>query len=277
MMNDSLTVYLCRCHSNTVPNMALSILFTLATIGFAASIFWFKKQQAVARTRALEAVASEIQLPFEEKDSFGLIAQLKGFDLFKRERRRKWFRNGKIANVMRSKVGETEVYLFDYIYVVSTGKSSKKVAQTVFFANDKNWYLPNFRLKPETWWHKVLGKLGAKTDINFSENPEFSDKYWLTGELESLIRKQFGPELQQFLSERPPTHLEGNNYYLLAYKPGTAIGASQTKAFFDHCCQLVKLLQKEGGQTLFQLADVTTPEGEPLPEVVKTMDKLERD
>lgn len=269
-------LYLCGSCFTIFIDMGLGILFMLASIGVAASVLWLKNKQAIARTMMLQGLAAELQLPFAEKDPFGLLAQLQGFDLLKRERS-KWFRKGKITNVMRGMVGETEVYLFDYTYIVSTGKSSKKVQQTVFFANDKNWYLPNFKLKPEHWWHKILGKLGAKTDINFSENPEFSEKYWLTGEMEDLIRKQFGPELQQFLSERPPTHLEGNNYYLLAYKPKQALSLADTKLFFDQSCELVKLLQKNGGQPLFQLAEITRPQEIPLSEEMKQIEKLERE
>lgn len=257
--------------------MSVAILFALASISVAASVLWFKKQREIARTKALEALAADLKLSFEFKDPFGLIEQLKAFDLFRRERKARIFRNGKITNVMRGMVEDTEVYLFDYTYVVSNGKSSRQVRQTVFFANNRNWYLPNFRLKPETWWHKVLGALGAKTDINFSENPEFSEKYWLTGELEQLVRQQFGPELQAFLSEQPPTHVEGNNYYMLAYKPGTAIRPEQLPAFFEHCCQLVALLRKEGLPTLLQMAEVPRESETPLPEPLKTPDPLTRE
>ena len=99
-------------------------------------------------------------------------------------------------------------------------KSARRVSQTVFFANDKKWFLPNFRLRPERWWHKILSGIGAQKDINFEENRAFSDKFWLKSEFEGLVREQFTPALQQFMMEKPPVHLEGNNYYLLAYKPG---------------------------------------------------------
>jgi hypothetical protein len=234
-------------------------LFILLGLTIAAIGFFVKYQPQKARTHALQSLAAQMNLPFWEKDSFGLGTQLQEFDLFRRERSR-WSRKGRITNVIRSAVGDTDVYLFDYSYLVSTGKSVHRITQTVFFANDRQWSLPNFRLKPETWWHKVLGQLGIKKDINFEETPEFSEKYWLTGEVEGHIRAHFSPELRTFLTERPPTHIEGNNYYLVAYKPKKAIAPEQTKAFFEHCCSLVTQLQQSGGQELLQLAEIKVPE-----------------
>jgi hypothetical protein len=93
-------------------------------------------------------------------------------------------------------------------------------------------------------------------DINFPENPDFSDKFWLTGGIESMIREQFNPDIQAFLSERPPATIEGNNYYLIAYKPRTVLDAAQAKTFFEHCCQLTQMMQKKEGEALLELAEL---------------------
>lgn len=240
-------------------------VFLTAFAAFAVGLLYLSVRREAQRRADRARLAQELGLAFFEKDGLGLLPQLKNFDLFSRERR--WFgRNGKITNVMRGKVGDTDVYLFDYAYVVSTGKSSHTVRQTVFFADDKNWFLPNFRLKPETWWHKVLGKIGTHRDIGFPENPDFSDKFWVTGEFEQLTRQTFGPEVQAFLAERPPVHMEGSNYYYLAYKPGKTLNAAEARTFFEHCCALVEVLKKDGGQEeLLQLVElkkeeVTLPE-----------------
>ena len=147
-----------------------AILFALSFIG---TVFGLKHRAEVVRTQAMEKLAQSLGLSFTAKDSFGLVRQLQEFNLFKRERSR-WFRKGKVTNVMRGRVGETEVYLFDYTYIVQAGKTPKQIAQTVFFADDKTWFLPNFHLKPENWWLKLKSKLGMSTDINFEENPDFS-------------------------------------------------------------------------------------------------------
>lgn len=231
------------------------IVFSVFALGFASSVLWYKRKAAIARTLAMEELAQMLGLSFLGKDSFGLGKQLQGFELFKRERTR-WIAKGKVNNVMRGLVGETDVYLFDYSYTVQAGKSQKTISQTVFFANDKNWYLPGFHLKPEKWWHKLQAKLGIGTDINFKENPNFSEKYWLKGTYEDLVRDQFTPELQGFLSEKPPAHLEGNNYYLIGYKPRKKMDTIEAQIFFRHCCDIVRFLQKKGNLELLDLAEL---------------------
>jgi hypothetical protein len=116
--------------------------------------------------------------------------------------------------------------------------------------------LPNFKIRPETWWHKVLTAIGLKNDINFHENPDFSSRFWLTGKIEEMIRGKFGPELQQFFCERPPAHLEGSNYYLIAYKPNKVLNPDEARLFFEHCCQLVSLMKKQGNDEVLSFAEM---------------------
>ena len=219
-----------------------------------STVFIWKSRQDNRRLAEINRLGKELDLAVLPKDALGLGRQLQQFELFSRERS-SWLRNGRVSYVLRGQIEDTEVYLFDYTYVVSTGKSAHRVSQTVFFANDKNWYLPDFHLKPETWWHKVLKTIGWKDDINFSESPDFSDKFWLTSNFEQLIREQFTPTLQHFLLERPPVHIEGRNYYLVAHKPGKVLQADEARNFFEQCCEMVKMLKKEGKTELLNLAE----------------------
>jgi len=220
-----------------------------------ATVFSFATKRKAQRKDAMQTLSNTMAATYSEEDSYGLAQQLNGFDLFSR-RHTGWLRNGSITNVMRSTVGETEVFLFDYTYMVSTGKSSHRIAQTVFFANDKKWYLPNFRMKPERWWHKLMSSMGMARDINFEENSDFSEKFWLKSEFESLVRQKFTPELQAFMLEKPPVNLEGENYYLLAYKPGKLLNPQEAKTFFENCCALTRLMQTEGRMELLELVEL---------------------
>jgi len=243
--------------------------FLTFMFAFAAGAVWLKKKRDAQRSAELQRLARDLDLSFTEKDSYSLVAQLRNLELFRHAGGRRWRRNGKVINVMRGHIGETEVFLFDYSYIISTGKSAHEVRQTVFFANDKNWYLPNFRLRPETWWHKVLATIGAGKDINFPENPDFSGKFWLTGEFEDLIRKQFDAGIQRLLTERPPLHLQGNNYYLIAYKPGKALNADEAQVFFEHCRQLVGLLKTKKPVELLDLAELQKEDMPEPPEMLR--------
>lgn len=235
----------------------LAFLPILLVGAFAAGVFAFKQKQRAARRAEMAALAAEHGLQFSPDDSLGLLAQLADLHLFRREKRWWGLRKGRISNVLRGQAGDgTDVFLFDYSYVVSRGKSSKEVKQTVFFAQNKNWYLPNFRLQPETWWHKVMARLGDRSDIDFDENPDFSEKFHLTAKFEDLTRELFSRPVQQFLTERPPVHMEGNNYYFLAYKPGKQLDPDEAKYYFDNCCELTQLLEREGKSELLSLVEI---------------------
>lgn len=146
--------------------MLIPILFLTAMVAFIAGMVWFVKKRETQRRSDLQDLAHELGLSFHEKDAFGLSRQLQAFDLFKLERK-KWGKSNRITNLMRGQVNGTDVCLFDYTYVVSTGKSTTTVRQTVFFANDKAFNLPDFRLKPENWWHKFWQKpASGKTSIS---------------------------------------------------------------------------------------------------------------
>ncbi|MDX1910217.1 MAG: hypothetical protein SFV22_01965 [Saprospiraceae bacterium] len=236
----------------------LSFLVPVSTMVFgllaAAFVVWRAKKRDAQQAESMQALAETLHCTYTPTDSFGLTQQLKGFELFKRERR--WFGKGKITHILRGMVGQTDVYMFDYTYTVQAGNSRKRITQTVFFANDKNWYLPNFRLRPESLWHKLQAGLGINKDINFEENPEFSDKFWLKSEFEDLVRQKFTPELQGFFLEKPPAHLEGSNYYLIAYKPRKRLSNKDALLFFQHCCQIVQMLHEEGKMELLDLAEL---------------------
>ncbi len=100
-----------------------------------------------------------------------------------------------------------------------------------------------------------MAKTGVGKDINFEDHPDFSNRFWLTGEIEDLIRQKFSPELQRFLTARPSIHLEGSNYYLIAYKPGKSLNADEAQVFFEQCCQVVKLMKEKEKTELMDLAE----------------------
>ena len=245
------------------------LFFTLLYYGAIASVIYFfiSRRRLVRKIRQdrLRGLANRMELQFLEEDRFGLKSQLNHFDLFRHERRWFFFNNTRISNVLYKKVGETDVYLFDYTYVKSYGKTNKRVTQTVFFANNRHWDLPDFKLKPETWWHKVKQTIGVDHDINFPDGPEFSDKFWLKGQFEEMVRNKFSPELRKFILEHPPAHVEGNNFYLISYKPGQKLEADEAEKFFDNQLELMRLLENEGKLELLNLADLKTQSADPIP------------
>src|SRR4029077_13545783 len=65
---------------------------------------------------------------------------------------------------------------FDYIYTVSSGKSSHTYRQTVYFRYSKELALPHFVMVPEKWYHRIGTYFGMQ-DIDFVQYPTFSKNY----------------------------------------------------------------------------------------------------
>lgn len=239
-----------------------AILLAIALIGaFGVIVAKYQDKQKAMRQAEMAELAAAHDLDFSETDNFGLTKLLSEFDIMERER--SWFANGKISNVLKGYYNGTEICIFDYTYTVSTGKSSRLVSQTIYFAQNKQWYLPNFKLKPETWLEKVKMKFGI-SDINFADSPEFSDQFWLTSEFEDLTRKVFSPKVRQFLLEKPPVHLEGNNFFFIAYKPEALLSGAEANVFIQHCKDLTDLLKSENK---FELLDLAEQKLEALPPI----------
>lgn len=85
-------------------------------------------------------------------------------------------------------------------------------------------------------------------------------RFHLTSNLEELARQKFSPELQKFLLGGPRIHVEGSNYYLIAYQPRKVFRSEEACAFFERCCQLTALLQGENKQELMNLVEWEAPE-----------------
>ncbi|MDV7396619.1 hypothetical protein RZS08_34805, partial [Arthrospira platensis SPKY1] len=77
----------------------------------------------------MQNVALQLGMKYQAADEWGVYRLLKDFRLFRRGGQRK------ITNLLSQREGwlESEAYIFDYRYVISTGKSSRVYKQTVFF------------------------------------------------------------------------------------------------------------------------------------------------
>ncbi|MBK9254461.1 MAG: hypothetical protein IPM42_03125 [Saprospiraceae bacterium] len=189
----------------------------------------FSKPADMIRLKAFEKFVFENNMNFSHTDEFGLKSLLEIFSLFKD------FRKGKITNLCSLRNGEftEDEYLFDFSYVVSTGKTTHTYRQTIYFVNSKLLALPYFKMKPEHFGHKLATLLGIE-DIDFTEYPVFSQKYHLKGDDEHFVRATFKDHVLKFFSQHHGWTIEAANYYLIFYK-------AQTLAHQDHLNDFFKV------------------------------------
>lgn len=189
---------------------------------------------------------TEVDLMPLDPSVSGWISQLRHLQLFRQGGGKK------LENLFGSKSFYSDQYLFDYSYVVSTGKSSHKFTQTVMFFDCRNLSLPDFFLKPENFFD-VLKEWFGFSDIDFFSHPDFSKDYRLTGDFESVIRYYFDEQVLGLLSQHKSFWMEASNFYLIIYKNKELIPAPQVPAFIRFCKMVYELFRLRSEQSRDEL------------------------
>lgn len=193
------------------------------------------------RTEALRSAAFELDMKFEEKDEYGMIALLRDFKLFRRGSRKT------ISNILTksSSLLEEKINVMDYRYTVQSNNSSRTIHQTVFFIQSKQLAMPQMLLKPEHFFHKIGAWLGMQ-DIDFEEHPEFSSAYLLQGEDEERIRRTMSNEaIVRFFTVEKNWCLESIGFFMILYQERKLIAASHLKTLYAKGMQLYEQLKTE--------------------------------
>jgi len=190
------------------------------TVALAGGIAWAANRARKARTEAMRLVATTMGFSFEETVSpeslgpFPLMAHGRG-------------RLGR--NALTGQLGGRPATICDYRYVVSSGKSSHEVNQTVVVFAD-NGGLPDFELRPENVFHK-LGAVFGYQDIDFDSNEEFSKRYLLRGQDEDAIRRAFNSSALMLLSSETGWSIQATAGRLLVFRSAKVTEASQVPSF----------------------------------------------
>ncbi len=191
------------------------------------------------RREAMQRVAYHLDMEYQEEDEWGLENQLQDFRLFKRGFR------GRIRHILRKQdaLMHYDLRIFDYRYLVWTGKSSRRVSQTIFFLESKSLALPQFWMQPETIFNKVGEYLGQQ-DIDFPDFPEFSRQYLLRGHDEEYIRTNFQESVLHYFNVHKGWCLEGIGYYMLLYRRKKLLQPGQIRDLFAEGNKVFDLLTR---------------------------------
>ncbi|MEQ8786580.1 MAG: hypothetical protein RIC55_09790 [Pirellulaceae bacterium] len=163
------------------------------------------------RREGIQKVADELGLPFFPNGDPTLIAQLGMFNLFSQGRSRKIF------NMLHGDTEEIGLGIFDYQFTTGSGKNSNTWKQTVVYFNSPNLNLPQFAMRPQSFFHKI-GKMFGYQDIDFDTHPVFSQNFILQGANEASVRALFTPELLTFFEGKTGISLEGQGAHLVFFR-----------------------------------------------------------
>lgn len=138
----------------------------------------------------------------------------------------------KIWNLLLGTSGDADVILFDYQFVMGSGKNQSYSTQTVLWLRSPELHLPRFLLKPEQFMDVVHGWVGGK-DFDFPSHPEFSRRFLLVGDDEATVRAAFTEPVLQFFEQMSGAWIEGNSDTLLFCRRRHRVAPEQIEAFLN--------------------------------------------
>ena len=130
---------------------------------------------------------------------------------------------------------------------ISVG-GQEDVVVTVMELTELEAAVPDFTLEPENLWSRISEMTFGK-DIDFTDHPGFSSKYYLRAGDEQAIRKFFRPDLLEFLTRREEMHVECGRNRLLLYKRMDVVSPAEILQMLDFASELVSLVQEVKAQS----------------------------
>lgn len=120
-------------------------------------------------------------------------------------------------NLLEKYTAEGRLVLSDLSVGFGAGHSQSDYQFSVLMISELRYALPDFTLEPENLWTRLKEHSTGK-DIDFSEYPEFSAKYYLRSNEIENISSFFTKELIEYLEKHEPAHIESHNNKLLVYR-----------------------------------------------------------
>lgn len=188
------------------------------------------------RNPGYQKIAEKLGMLYQEKDlNKEILNAHKVFKLFSTGGSRK------VRYILSGNLESKEPALvFEYSYVVSTGKSSHTFFQHVLSVHlARN--LPPFTLRPENFFHKIGEWLGFK-DIDFETFPQFSESYRLKSNNEKQVRTVFNENVLGFLSYEKGWWIECNGNTIIYFKFGKRMNQELVEPFIEVASTLHLLL-----------------------------------
>ena len=203
-------------------------------VGLVVGILLYKRKRERERTEQLKATAPMLGWQFVETAPFNWIPNLDKFSLFNSGHSKS------IRNMLYGEANGVKAALFDYIYVVGSGKNRTTYYQSVAYFEPRDLSVPFFSLRPETAFHKLASVFGYQ-DIDFGNRPLFSSKYLLRGADEQAIRNTFTDALLTFYETNQGLATDGGGNQLFVFRSGHRAAPHELQGFMNNVLPLTNL------------------------------------
>ena len=220
-----------RAKQGGLPAWALITLIALGIAAIFALFVYFDRK----RTKALEARARMLGLPFRRKATAEDNQLAAGSALTNVGRGRH------IRNVIELPESDgARMTLFDFSYVIGSGKRNRHYRQTVTRVQSPKLNLPAFAMRPESVFLKIAATLGME-DIDIPTAPDFSRMYLLRGQDEAATRRIFTPELLRYCEANRGMWISGTGDLLWFHRENRRVRAEEFDAFVNAARQTLEL------------------------------------
>lgn len=120
-------------------------------------------------------------------------------------------------NILEKYLDAGRISVSDVTLTEGARSDSRDIHITLVLITEMDIPIPDFALEPEGLLTK-FSELAGNKDIDFTNHPVFSKRYFLRGNDEARIRSFFREEIIQFLENREEMHIECHKNKLLFYR-----------------------------------------------------------
>jgi len=119
-------------------------------------------------------------------------------------------------------MGGHQFAAFEYLYTVSTGRSSYTYREAIVKWENADTNLPQFIVAPETFISRIGQSVFGAQDVDFPEDPAFSSAYVLKGDAAS-VTTLFTLAVRGYLTANPGQHVAGAGHVLFWWRANQAL------------------------------------------------------
>jgi len=211
--------------------LLLGITFVLLIVVFVV----VSRRKERERTEALRRVAETAGLAFEPKADIAAVRLLGDVQLFARGHSKQ------VTNLMRGRLGDQQVAVFDYRYTIGSGKSQRTDMQTVVLLPSAKNFLPDLQMVPENPLSRLWESFGYQ-DIDIESSPEFSRRYIVRGADEAAIRAALYPGATSYFAEHEGWTVEVQSGTVGIYRGDNRPKPDDMRTFIDEACAAARSL-----------------------------------
>jgi len=187
------------------------IPFIALAIGIALFFTWWMRRREAARRERLKGVGRKLGLDHRDEDESVPGPELGALPEFNRGRGRR------ATSILSGELEGRPALVFDWAYTTSSGNNQKRHRRTMVAFHRPNAPFPEFRLSPESVFHKIGDALGRQ-DFDFENDDEFSGAYFLQGSDESAVRACFGRAVRRGFTRHPGWYVQADGAWITFWR-----------------------------------------------------------